>query len=104
MQGPRFPTGEIALPHCCRKFACAWETVERPRTGAPFISEVPFMQTCPLCRLFGGASPLEQVFSDAGLTMVRAGGSRDPEERPPLPHLESWQVQQPWGWGSGLQF
>ena len=58
--------GEIALPHCRQRFACAWEAAGRPCRSAEA-----FMRIRPRCPLFGGASPLQQVFSAAGLTLVR---------------------------------
>ena len=54
------------------------------------------MRIRPRCPLFGGASPLQQVFSAAGLTLVggrdRAGGEGSPLRAPPLPGpaLAAW--------------
>ena len=103
--------GEIALPHCRQRFACAWEAAGRPCRSAEA-----FMRIRPRCPLFGGASPLQQVFSAAGLTLVRGRIALGVKALPcgplPSPALPSQpgpaaagpgQVQWPRGWGSGLR-
>lgn len=116
--GARLPAGEIALPHRRQRFACAWEAAERPCRGAPIISAGLSCESA-LAALYS-----EELHPPAGLLCCwpdvrsrrdRAGGEGSPSPAPPLPgpalpawrsggpgeppHLASWQVQRPWGWG-----